>query len=346
LTSRPRALENDAESKALSAKKSVFITLSTLMPATLTKAALASRAAGWARSRAVDFGEGRLNEWLKQGLVKEGVRGPNQGNRPVYAFSWRQYRRVLQLIRFRARGIKTVDELFLQLFLKGYGVEVHEVREPLVRQYVRLRAKLNAFIRSTRADQTGAIPPKHFESLVRSLGSADSRLVAARLVPSPADLVAIIRVARGHELECSQIACLQNRFLRALAPFYVGLLASDSEFAGVIERFLGSTTDEEYRDTRRYFALTVAGPPPELMAPLNPNSPAAQTLMREAVGAFRIAMTQPEFACMNFVLMLRMSNQIKTNPDLLRSILGCAVESMSANSNLGLRAEIGMTPNG
>ena len=61
----------------------------------------------------------------------EGDRGGNVGKRPVYRYSCRHYRRVLQVLRIYARGIKGRDEILIMLFLNGHGVKPFEVREPM-----------------------------------------------------------------------------------------------------------------------------------------------------------------------------------------------------------------------
>jgi hypothetical protein len=59
----------------------------------------------------------------------------NVGQRPVYRYGRRHYRRVLQVLRLYARGIRQTDEILIMLFLNSYGVKPHEVREPLAREF-------------------------------------------------------------------------------------------------------------------------------------------------------------------------------------------------------------------
>jgi hypothetical protein len=82
----------------------------------------------------VEFDLGRLREWIDNALVDEGDRGENIGKRPVYRYSYRHYRRVLQVLRRYARGIKGRDEILIMLFLNGHGVKPFEVRELIAQE--------------------------------------------------------------------------------------------------------------------------------------------------------------------------------------------------------------------
>ncbi len=82
-----------------------------------------------------------------------------------------------------------------------FGFTSGSDRPPIAREFGRARTKLVAMARSPRFDQDGVVPPKHKESLVRSLGNPDKRFVEAGVVLGPDDLIAAVRVARSPDLD-------------------------------------------------------------------------------------------------------------------------------------------------
>jgi hypothetical protein len=275
------------------------------MPTELSKAVFTERATHWARRVGVEFGETRLNEWIKQGLVEEGARRGNIGTRPVFRFGARHYRRVLQIILLYGRGIKDKNAVLVQLFLKGYGVRVFEVREPLRLELRRHRKRLNALVRSTRLDRSGDIPPKHMQSLVRSLGPADRRLADAEVVPAPTELVSLVRIARSPDPQTSSRAPpVGNSILSAVVPLLAGMLADDPEFPSPFEEIIMTASDEDYLEARGLFIVFKSNR--SLSAVL---LDAIQTVSYDAcdgaVDAIQIALAQPEFSCTNFLTALR-----------------------------------------
>ena len=73
--------------------------------------------------RKVKFRKSLLDEWIDEGLVAKGDRLKNAGKRPVFRYGCRHYRRVLQVLRLYARGIKQIDEILIMLFINGDGVD-------------------------------------------------------------------------------------------------------------------------------------------------------------------------------------------------------------------------------
>jgi len=118
------------------------------LPVTLTKAELVERAARWGATRRFEFRISLLNGWIDEGLVEDGDRGDNVGKRPVYRYSCRHYRRVLQVLKLYSRGIRSRDQILIMLFLNGHGVKPFEVREPIAREFGRARTKLIGMARS------------------------------------------------------------------------------------------------------------------------------------------------------------------------------------------------------
>jgi hypothetical protein len=71
--------------------------------------------------------------------------------------------------------VRDRDEILVQLFVRGYGVQPHEVREALRQEFLKARAKLVAPVRSIYASREGEIPAGRKKQLMRQLGSLDPR---------------------------------------------------------------------------------------------------------------------------------------------------------------------------
>ncbi len=290
------------------------------MPVALTKAELVERAAKWGAKRKVKFRKSLLDEWIDEGLVAKGDRLKNVGKRPVYRYSCRHYRRVLQVLRLYARGIGQTDEILIMLFLNRYGVKPHEVREALAREFARGRAKINAQARSVRFDQEGPIPPKHKESLIRSLGQADDRFLAAKIVLPGGQMIEVMRAARNPDPESAQrnpkFASAETVPVALLQSLLGGLMAAgdDDDDVGEAERLLRNASNSELeaaRSTllsiRRVFTSAPIASSKLILGPL-----------REA---YLASFAQPEFVTVQLVNMLRLSASSEQLPfeELLKS---------------------------
>jgi hypothetical protein len=75
------------------------------LPVALSKAEFVERAAKWGAARGFKFKTSLLNRWINEGLLAEGDRGGNVGKHPVYRYSCRHYRRVLQVLRLYVHGL-------------------------------------------------------------------------------------------------------------------------------------------------------------------------------------------------------------------------------------------------
>jgi hypothetical protein len=228
----------------------------------------------------------------------------NVGQRPVYRYGRRHYRRVLQVLRLYARGIRQTDEILIMLFLNSYGVKPHEVREPLAREFARVRAKINAQARSVRFDQEGAIPPKHKESLIRSLGQADDRFVAANIVLPGAQMIEVMRAALNFDPESARrnpkIASAETIPVAVLESLLGGLMAAEDDDVGEAGRLLRNTSNSELEAARStllsirwVFASAPIASSKVFLGPL-----------REA---YLASFAQPEFVTVQLVNMLRLS---------------------------------------
>ncbi len=219
------------------------------MPVALTKAEIVERAAKWGSARGFKFKPSLLDRWINEGLVAEGDRGGNVGKRPVYRYSCRHYRRVLQVLKLYFRGIRSRDQILIMLFLNGHGVKPFEVREPIAREFGRARTKLIGMMRSPRFDQDGAVPPKHKESLVRSIGRGDKRFVEAGVVLGPDQMIAAVRAARSPDpdskLRTTANPGSENLMLEIFKFSFGGILSKDLEFPAEIDQIIANATDAD-----------------------------------------------------------------------------------------------------
>jgi hypothetical protein len=285
-------------------QESADLTRSTWLSVAMLKAELVRRVTRWSTKRRLSFKESWLDEWIDKGLVAKGDRRENLGKRPVYHYSAHHYRRVLQILRLYGRKIKRTDAILIMLFLNGRGVKPYEVREALGREFARGRAKLNAQARSSRFDESGPIPPKHEESLIRALGKADERLVASNLVPTSNEMIEAVRTARRFEQDDLKPTLNSSRMagsaLSTLLPVFSGLLAYDDEFGGEIEDLLSKATDQQIEQARLILlqiALTISSGKVE----------SDQVNIPPMAEAFLAALKEPVFVANLLVVMLRLS---------------------------------------
>jgi hypothetical protein len=277
----------------------------------MLKAELVRRAARWGAKRRLSFKESWLDEWIDKGLVAKGDRRENLGKRPVYRYGCHHYRRVLQILKLYARNVRRTDEILILLFLNGHGVKPYEVREALQRQFARGRAKLNAQARSSRFDESGPIPPKHKESLIRVLGNADKRLIASNLVPRPNEIIDAIRTARSSDPDDPQrsrdLSRVADSPLRALRPVFGGLLAHDEELGEGAENLLSEAADQQIEEARLVLLQIAAMFSSGKLESGKLNLP-------PMADAFRAALQEPTFVAYLMVLMLRLSKHAPSLP--------------------------------
>jgi hypothetical protein len=296
------------------------------LPVALSKAELVERAAKWGVARGFKFKPSLLNRWINEGLLPEGNRGGNVGKQPVYRYSCRHYRRVLQVVRLYARGIKGRDEILIMLFLNGHGVKPFEVREPIAQEFAKARAKLNALMRSPRFDQEGQVPPKHKESLVRSLGPGDERFVKAGVILPPDQMVAAVRAARSPDPE-SKLRTIMNSGaedwrLQILKPALGGILSQDPEIPAEIDQIIVNATDAD---------LTLASSILNLFRAVlswlesKNRSPEIAGLLSGLLASF----SQPEFIAAHFALQLTFLKRFPVDKGELEKFLQFAIRGFS-----------------
>jgi hypothetical protein len=284
-------------------QKSANSTRSTSLPVALTKLELVGRAAQWGARRGVEFDLGRLNEWTKKGLVVDDDRnrGDNDRKRAIYRYGCP----LLSACPAGAAALCTRDQA-------DRRNPDYAVPQPLQREAARgsgttcarVRAKINAQARSVRLDQEGAIPPKHKESLIRSLGQGDDRFVAANIVLPGAQIIEVMRAARNPDPESAQrnpkIASAETIPVAVLGSLLGGLMAAEDDDVGEAERLLRNTSNSELeaaRSTllsiRQVFASAPIASSKVILGPL-----------REA---YLASFAQPEFVTVQMVNMLRLS---------------------------------------
>jgi hypothetical protein len=299
-------------------QKSAESTRSTSLPVALSKAEFVERAAKWGAARDFKFTTSLLNRWINEGLLAEGDRGGNVGKHPVYRYSCRHYRRVLQVLRLYARGLNSRDAILIALFLNGHGVKPFEVREPIAREFARARTKLNALMRSSRFDEEGPVPPKHKESLVRSLGPGDERFVKAGVILPPDQMVEAARAARSPDPE-SKLRTIMNSGaedwrLQLLKPALGGILSEDPEIPAEIDQIIANATDADLTLSASILNLFRA-----VLSWLESKnrSPEIAGLLSGLLASF----SQPEFIAAHFALQLTLLKRFPVDKGELEEFL-------------------------
>jgi hypothetical protein len=127
------------------------------------------------------FPESLYDDLRKDDLIPALDRSENEGLSPTYFATWRHYRRALQLQRLRSVGIKGRDAHRVQLFVRGYGLKVSEVRDAIRNEFLRGLSELRPPLRSQYFHSQRDPGPAHRAAVERQLGSIDPRLEAAGL---------------------------------------------------------------------------------------------------------------------------------------------------------------------
>jgi hypothetical protein len=296
------------------------------LPVALTKRELVKRAAKWGAPRGFELRDSLLNAWIDEGLVDEGDRGGNVGKRPVYRYSCRHYRRVLLVLKLYSRGIRSRDQILIMLFLNGHGVKPFEVREPIAREFGRARAKLISMARSPRFDQDGVVPPKHKESLVRSLGNPDKRFLEAGVILGPDHLIEAVRAARSPVQDGTIRTIMNSRaenLLLEISKFAMGgILSKDPEFPAEIDIILANATDAD---------LTLASSILNLFRAVlrwlesKNRSPEIAGLLDGLLATF----SQPEFTAAHFALQLTLLKRFPVDKGEHEKFLQFAIRGFS-----------------
>jgi hypothetical protein len=179
----------------------------------LSKAELLHRLDRRSRSRYGEpFPESLFNDLGKDALIPELDRSANIGLSPTWYATRRHFRRALQLQRLRSVGIKGRDALRVQLFLRGYGVKVSEVREAIRNEFLRGLSELRPPLRSEYFQSERDPGPAHLASAERQLGELDPRFEALGL-KQPTKFI-FDKVRLGFGVVCrSPLAALEGLLL-------------------------------------------------------------------------------------------------------------------------------------
>ncbi len=180
-----------------------------------------------------------LNDLMKHGLVPTGVRVENRGKHPQYTYYARAYRRALQIVRLRERGIVGQDAIRIILFLNGYSLPAWDVREALVREWPKHVKSVLAHVRSGYLNNQRPIPASHRSSLIKKLGPLDDRLEAGGFALPSDQMIEGLRLSLQEPVRLESIDIfdmarhmgIDNQSFQQLSgsitPVLSGLLMSD-----------------------------------------------------------------------------------------------------------------------
>ena len=214
----------------------------------------------------------QIDNLIDEGMIQKGTRVGTAGKRQIYYYGSAAYRRALQIIRFRSRGIVRHDEIRVMLFLWGYGVPVWEVRGALLNVYLASAKSIRSQIRSAYADNSNPIPPKHKLNLERQLGVIDPRLVAAGYTLPSSQIIQALRGAKQKSVDEANIrktfaavrempSFPQEHFTKTaevVSPLLNGVLQFDDDSVGAsdgqsIEQTIRQASDSTYLLARDFF---------------------------------------------------------------------------------------------
>jgi hypothetical protein len=207
----------------------------------LSKPELLQRLDGRSRSRySAPFPESLFDDLQKDALIPPLERSGNVGLAPRYFATWRHYRRALQLQRLRSVRIKGRDALRVHLFVRGYGLEVWEVRETVRKEFLRGLRELHPQLRSGYFSNSREPGPGHLASAERQLGAIDPRFESAGLKQPTEFYLDKVRLGFGAASR-SPLAELE------------GLLSADQGGHPLIDKAL-SASDDDYASARAALA--------------------------------------------------------------------------------------------
>jgi hypothetical protein len=207
----------------------------------LSKAELLRRLDRRSRSRYSEpFSESLFDDLQKDDLIPTLDRSENVGLSPTFFATWRHYRRALQLQRLRSVEIKGRDALRVQLFVRGYGLEVWEVRESVRKEFLRGLRELRPQLRSGYFSNSREPGPGHLASAERQLGAIDPRFDSAGLKQPTEFYLDKVRLGFGAASR-SPLAEME------------GLLSADQGGHPLLDKAL-SATDDDYTSARAALA--------------------------------------------------------------------------------------------
>ena len=189
------------------------------------------------------FPKSLLDDLQKDDLVPTLDRSKNDGLSPRYFATCRHYRRSLQIQRLRSLGIKGRDALRVQMFIRGYGLKVSEVRGAVRDEFLRGLRELRPQLRSQYFHKAREPGSSHLAAVERQLGTIDSRFEAAGLKQPVRFYLDKVRLGFG-SVSRSGLAEMEGLLLTGL---------DDRPLPKLIEAALNAT-DEHYISARTTLA--------------------------------------------------------------------------------------------
>ena len=189
--------------------------------------------------------ESLFDDLVENGLIPKGERLGNEGKSPVYEFGSRSFRRALQIVRFRSKGITRRDSLRVHLFIRRYSQPVWDVREALSAEYLRFAKTLLHQVRSGYADNQKSIGPKHKASIVSAMGNLDPRFEAIGLKLSADLYIEGLRTAKQCPIDIGEFQTTIEKIRSASGNIDFQTVASESLklFSGLL--MLEDNSDQE-----------------------------------------------------------------------------------------------------
>ncbi len=234
--------------------------------APLTKEEMIKRVQGRAGRYGQTIAESGLNDLIKDGLVPKPVRMRNAGRKPTYTYSCRAYRRVLQILRLRQRGIVGRDGQRIMLFLDGQIELTNDLRMAVSREYNKSAKALQSKIRSSYTENSREIPTKHKEKLIESFGELNQTFEQASLFLSADQRISAIRTAKNPLASTDVISMARKSITKgapfdvsSLMPLFSGMLLLDGDKGDVsksldsIENLIKFSNDADFLAARLLF---------------------------------------------------------------------------------------------
>jgi hypothetical protein len=264
----------------------------------------------------IPFSEAFLNDLIKDELIDRSQRLSNKGRRPVHAWGKDAYRRGLQIVRLKSRGVVSRNSQRVLLFLAGYSYPVDSVRKPLHAEYISFGKEILSTLRSRHISHKQAIPAGQKARLIRRIGPLDPAFEKAGMKLQDDILVSLVRSATQETLnehtalhrETLGSSDLQS-FATAMSKLFGGMLLLledpqhvDQELDS-IESLILNATETVYTSAWKAFR-SLDFSDPSLAAILFPNT--SEALVKEATEKARLAVRyDPRFASTTFVFLLR-----------------------------------------
>jgi hypothetical protein len=201
---------------------------------------------------AEEWVKNHIDEWMKQSLALAAERGPNRGQKRTYTYSFRHYRRVLQLVRFYGDGRTATADLHIQLFLRGYSGFSQALRDAVLYEYRKFRSQLISTLRSKQFTNLGPVTEARQRQIIKSMGPLDERLEALALPPETYFGIARLTLEQDPDESAHKQSFSDPILLEFLRSMFGGFLddGDESEAETKIERLIRLSAGEAYERAR------------------------------------------------------------------------------------------------